>query len=423
MAVSGGADSTCLLHALRGLGFRLAVAHLNHGLRGDAADADAAFVQSTCDSLAVPCFIEVVDVAAYQRREHLSLEDAARRLRYDFLRRKAAQVGATSIALAHTADDQVETLLLHLIRGAGPAGLGAMKARLGDLRRPLLRVWRTDVEAWLRERSLPWREDATNADARFLRNRVRHELLPLLATFNPAIKTVLLREARLFAARQGRVEAEVLRRLGLQATQIEQALAGKTVIASGDRRICITTTKPASPAAFDVPLPVPGSIQIAGVGTVSAELLALGTPATAAPGHDAMPYPGPGRPHHQVLVAQPPAGAGFPATQLEPRLEAACDLHVRSWRPGDRFAPAGMTGTKKLQDFFVDAKVPRARRATVPLVMCGDAIVWVAGWRRDRRWAPLPRQACLRLTFEEERSAQGARGPEVRPDHHGEGEA
>ncbi|MGH2469104.1 MAG: tRNA lysidine(34) synthetase TilS, partial [Chloroflexota bacterium] len=244
VAVSGGADSTCLLQALHGLGFRLAVAHLNHGLRGQAAEADAAFVEGMCDSLRVPCTMETVDVAAYQRRERLSLEDAARRLRYAFLRRTAAHIGATSIVLAHTADDQVETLLLHLIRGAGPAGLAGMKARQGDLRRPLLGVWRTSVEAWLRERGLPWRDDADNADPRFSRNRVRHELLPLMATFNPAIKTVLLREARLFAARQGRVEAEVLRRLGLRATQIEQALAGKTVIASGGRRIWTTTTEP-----------------------------------------------------------------------------------------------------------------------------------------------------------------------------------
>ena len=204
VAVSGGADSVALVHALLSLRpeWRLAlrIAHLDHGLRPDSAQ-DAAFVRELGARWYIPATIERRDVGALCAREGWSLEDGARRIRYQFLLEVARRESATHVAMAHTADDQAETVLLRLVRGTGLAGLGAIPItrRLDDdtwIARPLLEVWRRDVTAYLAGLGLLHREDATNADQRFARNRIRHELLPLLERdYNPNIKEVLTRLA------------------------------------------------------------------------------------------------------------------------------------------------------------------------------------------------------------------------------------
>ncbi len=151
VAVSGGADSICLMQMLHRLDCRLMVAHLNHGLRGECAERDAAFVQGQAEQLGLPCIIGQRDVPALQRAEHLSPEEAAREARYEFLNEVAAKHQAAAIFLAHTADDQAETFLLRLIRGAGVAGLAAMRPKRGLLCRPMLGIWRWEVENYLRQ--------------------------------------------------------------------------------------------------------------------------------------------------------------------------------------------------------------------------------------------------------------------------------
>jgi tRNA(Ile)-lysidine synthase len=203
LGLSGGADSVALLDALVSLAarhrFRVVVAHLDHGLRPDSAE-DAAFCRHLCEALGVPLHAAVADVSVRARRERGGLEQAARRERYRFLRRVREETGAAAIAVAHTRDDQAETLIMRLLRGAGATGLGGMRPRSGRLLRPLLEVSREEVVAHLRERGLRWREDPTNADLRHLRNRVRHELLPYLeARFNPALREGLARTAGLLA--------------------------------------------------------------------------------------------------------------------------------------------------------------------------------------------------------------------------------
>jgi tRNA(Ile)-lysidine synthase len=203
LGLSGGADSVALLDALVSLSSRhrlhVVVAHLDHGLRPDSAE-DAAFCGRLCAGFGVPLHAAVADVSARVRREGGGLEQAARRERYRFLRRVREETGAAAIAVAHTRDDQAETLLMRLLRGAGATGLGGMRPRTGRLLRPLLEVSRQEVLAHLRDRGLEWREDPTNADLRHLRNRVRHELLPYLeARFNPALRTALARTAGLLA--------------------------------------------------------------------------------------------------------------------------------------------------------------------------------------------------------------------------------
>lgn len=211
VGLSGGADSVALLDALVLLrpsrGFRLVAVHLDHGLRPGSAE-DAVFCARLCERLDVRFRHGTADVRARAAREGGGIEAAARRERYLFLRRVGREEHAAAIAVAHTRDDQAETLLLRLLRGAGATGLAAMRGRRGALLRPLLAVSREEVVAHLRERGIDWREDPSNADPAHLRNRVRRELLPYLESrFNPRARAVIARAASLLAD-----EAALLRR-------------------------------------------------------------------------------------------------------------------------------------------------------------------------------------------------------------------
>jgi tRNA(Ile)-lysidine synthase len=217
VGLSGGADSVALLDALTSLAgrrdFRVVGAHLDHRLRPESAE-DVAFCRGLCERLDAPLHAATADVAARAERDGGGLEQAARRERYAFLRLVRAETGAAAIAVAHTRDDQAETLLLRLLRGAGATGLGGMRPRVGRLVRPMLGVSRAEVLDHLRERGLPWREDPTNADTRVLRNRVRHELLPYLeARFNPALREGLARTAGLLADEAAHLTTEADRLL------------------------------------------------------------------------------------------------------------------------------------------------------------------------------------------------------------------
>jgi tRNA(Ile)-lysidine synthase len=206
-------------------GFRLVAAHLDHGLRPGSAE-EAAFCAALCARLDVPFRAGSADVRARAGRERGGLEQAARRERYAFLRRVREEEGAAAIAVAHTRDDQAETLLLRLLRGAGATGLAGMRPRSGDLVRPLLAASRTEVLAYLRERGLEWREDPSNADAAHRRNRVRHELLPYLEErFNPQVRAVLARTASLLADEAAHVGAEAASLLARIGREEEGVLA------------------------------------------------------------------------------------------------------------------------------------------------------------------------------------------------------
>jgi tRNA(Ile)-lysidine synthase len=225
VAVSGGADSTVLLHALSRaaprLGLELVAAHLDHGLRRESR-GDARAVAALCAELGVPLVTERTPAGLGRS------EDAARRSRYRFLERTAKRAGAATIALGHTADDQVETVLLHLLRGSGLEGLAAMSLREGLKFRPILGLWRVDIEAHCRRHGLSPIEDGTNHDRRFLRNRVRYELLPELESYNPRIKRSLLRLAD--AARDEHAAVTGLAAAWLEAhprSRSRRALAGQ----------------------------------------------------------------------------------------------------------------------------------------------------------------------------------------------------
>lgn len=213
VAVSGGADSVCLLHVMAGLreklGIAVRAAHLNHRLRGVESEGDARYVSRLARRLGVPVTTGSRDVLAYQAGHRLCLEDAARQVRYAFLADVAAEVGADRVAVGHTADDQAETIMMHLVRGAGPTGLLGMRPfsvwtspGLAGLTvvRPLLAVDRQSTHSYCRQRGLRPRSDSSNLSSSPLRNRVRQELMPLLRAYNPRVGEALIRTSETLAA-------------------------------------------------------------------------------------------------------------------------------------------------------------------------------------------------------------------------------
>jgi len=231
-ALSGGADSTALLLALleanaekESLGVILTAIHVHHGLRGEEANADESFVRQLCTQHGIPLTVDHVDTPARQQAEGEGLEEAARELRYAAFRQLLTAGKADAIATAHTLDDQAETVLLKLLRGAWTEGLGgispvltssaqpASAAETGTILRPMLQVRRSEIERFLRERDQPWREDSSNANTAITRNRVRHQLMPMLRSFNPSIDELLARTADIARDDHAYWQAEVARLL------------------------------------------------------------------------------------------------------------------------------------------------------------------------------------------------------------------
>ena len=412
-AVSGGADSVALALALARLaperGFTLAaIAHLHHGLRGAEADEDQRLVQALAARLGVPCITAREDVAARAAESGESIETAARRLRYAFLEAAASEARADRIATGHTADDQAETVVMRLMRGAGLHGLSAIRPRNGRVIRPLIEARRSAVEAFLREAGERWREDASNADIALARNRVRHEALPalkaiagdgvvealartawliqddadeldrqaiemsaaavlpdgaldmdVLAAASPALARRVIRTA-LEQAADGRFlsleHVEAVRSLMKQGAARAVQLPG--IVASRDGG-CIRIVPAAAgrrrPVPFETPLPVPGSAGVPGTGLVlSAEVGTVTTPELTAL-----------RARADAVAVQ-----GVESGRLT----------VRSRRPGDALRPLGAPGRRKLQDVFVDHKIGREERDRVPLVVDDRGrIIWVVG--------------------------------------------
>ena len=408
VAVSGGVDSIVLLDVLDGLGYRLHVAHLDHALRPDSA-TDSRFVADEAQRRGLPCSVERRDVGEYARTEGLSLEEAGRRQRYALLDQVADRIGAEFIALGHHADDQAETVILRLLRGSGATGLGGMEiVREGRYLRPLLRVRRTEIEKYARQRGLRYREDPSNRDPRFLRNRVRGELMPLLKSYNPNIAEVLNRTAALLKAEDdllGELTQEALDTVICERCNDKVALDRNRLLAyhiAMQRRVlrAVLQGLAATEGPFDFArieqvrswieaddkrLRVLGD-GLRGQGCGTRYILRRGQRPSVAycfeiPGALVL------REHGVEIRAQIVSPEHFDKAQLG-GAQVALDadrlgawVQVRSLRPGDRFQPLGMEGHKKLSDFLIDAKWPKISRDEVLVLTQGEEIAWVAPLR------------------------------------------
>lgn len=408
VAVSGGSDSVALLHLLAELapeqGLALHAAHLNHGLRGERADADAAFTRDLCRRLGVPATVERRPVARHPRE---SPQEAARRVRYAFLEEVAERVGAGRIATAHHADDQGETLLMRLITGAGVAGLAGMGPRRGRLIRPLLGVRKAELAAYLRERGIPHVEDDSNRDRRYLRNRIRAEVIPRLTALNPNIADTLARQARLLADEEGYLaeRAEAARAQVVEGPADAPRLNGPALCALPPalaRRVVHGVLAPLAPGEVTT-AHVEAVRDLARGGTGRGVDLPGGWRAEAEYGVLRLFRPTPRMEPRPVPVTVPGlTPVPWAGLTLEARYRAADPepgwvyfdprtfsgpLTVRPRRRGERFRPQGMGGhSKSLKRYLMDLKVPRAERGRVPLLTAPEGLLWVIGRRQDERF-------------------------------------
>jgi tRNA(Ile)-lysidine synthase len=448
IAVSGGADSLCLLHLLNQLcgpgkrypEVRLHASHMNHKLRGEESDRDAATVASIVESWGLPCTSGEVDVAELARTERRSLEDAARSARYRFLREVAQ---GKPIAVAHHADDQVETLLLHFLRGSGLPGMVGMLPRQQDIIRPLLEVRHAQTVAYCQEHGIEPLEDLSNTDPKFLRNRIRHELVPLLESLNPGFDSTLLRNAGVIQVDVEWLEAQIdacwptvviseqddvitlrlealsslplslqrhlLRRVtahlcgGQSPLEIRHYMLIEQLLAYHDRQErtldlphelrmvrsfheltfeCLRgTTSNRDIAMLEL------QNEIATLLPIPGRIKVQGTPwiATA--------EPAPAKLMAEVRAALrledwSKVWRLLPATHQVVYVDADAAgsfLEVRTRKKGDRMRPLGMQHEKKMQDIFVDQHVARSDRGTTPIFYSTTHCIWLAGVCLDDR--------------------------------------
>lgn len=457
VGVSGGPDSLCLLHVLRevapALRLSLHVAHVNHGLRGAESDSDATFVAETAAGWSLPCTVERADVAALAAQPGVSTEEAARTARYAFLARLAGALDVHTVAVGHNADDQAETVLMHWLRGSGLAGLRGMTASSPippqlaivdcqlpidevQLTRPLLFIPRSDILHYCQQHGLSPRFDRSNEDVTFFRNRLRHELLPLLEGYNPQIRRILRSSAAVIAddyellrghllntwpqvvvqeadeqlvfdlaawrglptSLQRATLREAISRLrrGLRNVNFVHVENALWALREGEAGTRITLT-----AGLEIVL---GYSQFA-LGDEGLELplgaapqLAVDGLALAAPGLTALPGSAWQVESSWLAPAELPAGWQANADPWQAWLDGdalgpAPALRVR--REGDRFQPLGLGGKRKLLgEFFTNVKAPLAARGRWPLLVntAGD-IAWVCGLRLDERARVTPASA------------------------------
>jgi len=431
VAVSGGPDSVCLLYILSGLrkelDIKLYVAHLNHQLRGAESDADADYVAGLSRRLGIPATIESRDVRSYQTRHRLSLEEAAREVRYNFLAGVATEVGAERVAVGHTADDHVETILMHLIRGSGTRGMRGLlpvshwTSSAGGLTiiRPLLELSREDTTSYCRRHHIKPRTDTSNLSPEPFRNRIRHYLLPELRKYNPQIDEALLRLARTAADDFDFIETEARRLLGTVART-----EGNSVVIDKKSFLALPPALKRHLLRTSIELLL-GNLKDIEAAHVEDIIEALDKPSGKAIG---LPYGLNFTIEYDRYVLAPDSVSPCPLPALESQFDlkipgktsapgwsieasimplsaakvkagetddfAACfdfdrtgnELSVRCRLPGDRFQPLGMKKPKKLTEFMIDARIPRAWRRRIPIACSAGQILWVVGWRIDERF-------------------------------------
>lgn len=402
VGVSGGADSVALLALLHRLGYSCVAAHCNFHLRGEESDRDEQFTRALCEGWGIPCRVIDFDTVTYASSRHLSIEMAARELRYDWFEQLRKEYHAQAIAVAHHRDDSVETLLLNLIRGTGIRGMRGIRPKNGKVVRPLLSVSREEIVQWLESQQLTYMTDSTNLTDAYTRNYIRLRLLPMMEELNPSVKATLARSADHLAAaeniydhvvNQAKTELiknnteiaipallgypspetilyELLKDYGFSPIVSQEifrsleGISGKMFYSPTHRlikdrdRLFISplsaihkgeaiTFNPFDGADEQLPIPLSFSLE-----DITSHFQLIKDPSVATFDYDTLQFP----------------------------------LTLRRWQEGDWFVPFGMRGRKKLSDFFQDIKCSVVDKEDIWLLCSGEKIIWVVGYRSDDRF-------------------------------------
>jgi tRNA(Ile)-lysidine synthase len=414
VAFSGGADSTALMHLFSRLreswSLEIAAAHLNHALRGEQSDADESHCRQVCSAWHVPFFSRKAEVAQEAKQRRLSIEVAARQVRYAFLEEVADAIEADVIALGHTRDDQVETVLLNLTRGTGAAGLAGMPLRRGRFIRPLLPVSRSQVRAYCALHGLSFVEDASNMDARYSRNRIRHQVLPELRLINPRADEAIERLALVMRDEEDwwRTYLQALEpQFTLGRTQHEWQLSLEWLTQQPEaiqRRVIRYALQNLSPEGWEAKFEQVETLREAIRTGGRAGVTLHGGRLNASVGQRALRVwvKQDNTPLTYEIVMQIPGETPVPEAGVtlyaeysplpdaqswrQDNWEVWCDtsricgqVTVRNWRRGDRVQPLGLSGHRKLSDIFIDRKVPLSLRQRIPVVCDAEGIIWIVG--------------------------------------------
>jgi len=423
--VSGGMDSMVLLHVFNTLrktfDLSLIVAHVNHGLRPSESEIEAQLVQKESERLGCPFEYGEFNVKEFQRTIGLSPQDAARKIRFQFFQSLLEKYNAHKVALGHNADDQVETVLLNLFRGSGLRGLkGMLPIREGKVIRPLLEVWRSDIESFAIHHEIPYLVDSSNLQRRYLRNKIRLDLIPLIEkeyfpNFRAVIQkisTILREENDCLEKETEKVYQQIVREekdvLSLSFSEyqslhpsLRRRVLGK-LIGSWVRDGLPMEEKEEWPirslmrrlnnSSNNFILELPQGIyfvknydtlmlkrgEVKWIPPFEVELSSLGRTYIKEIGHE-------------IIVEELEMGVQVKELNVSPWVaffdsqSLTFPLKVRNFRPGDRFHPLGVKGTQKLKKFFIDHKIPRFERMKIPLLISGDMIAWVVGYRINEK--------------------------------------
>lgn len=412
VGVSGGADSIALLHALNSLRDRLHievfVAHINHGLRGQAADEDADYVKTICKEWGIPFFLREANVRELAELWRISEEEAGRKVRFEFFDEVLSNIDGHKIALAHHRDDQIETILHNIIRGTGMEGLRGIKPiREGRIIRPLLEIDRLSIERYLAEEDISYRHDKTNYETIYTRNKIRLELIPYIEkNFNPSFKESIVRMADIIGEEDDFIRGYTDRLIRDNITIEENVVTIpidflRSCHRGIKRRIVRMCIEHLSGNMVNI-----GQMHVDSV----LAICDLNTGAVVDLPSNLIAY----RDYCAILLTK---GADYRKESFKKKLKVpgvtvieqlgikfqvryttekcfgdpncvyidgdavSKELYIRNRVDGDRFRPLGMKGSKKLKDFFIDEKVPKYIRDSVPLVVDGDDIVWVVGYQ------------------------------------------
>lgn len=432
---SGGPDSTALLHLLHRLAhlwpIRLGVAHFDHALRGASARADADWVANLATTLNLPFYYGTADVRGHKGKKKVSLQTAARQLRLKFFWEIKHEHQYHSLALGHTADDQVELFFLRLLRGAGPEGIkGMWPANSTGIIRPLLGTSKAQIVNWLESEGLSYCLDNSNLSRKYRRNQLRLDLLPRLLAYNPRLGEAITRFQTLLQEQEDYLQqkaAQIFADLAMSTTNaplrlpVSKLLALHPVLQKRVLRLaCAQAGVPLEGLSFrhmEAALHLCRHPQSAGEISLPGNWRLVRESARIL----WQPAPTPRLPESELVMADLEAGRctfldrtftwtvypidGYNKITASPPHIALMDfqklqypLRLRTFRPGDRFQPLGMAGVKKLQDFFVDVKIPRSQRLSIPLLVSRDQIVWVVGHRLSELVKVTPQtQLILRL--------------------------